>query len=571
MEYKIKRQHFFEMGMLIISIPILLRSIFNFNISSFKDAVLFVLVLVVNILISLKGIKVGEMYVDLSDATLAFIFFKFNMVHAMLFQFLSWIITVFIDEKIYMRHKNILRHLTNISMFTVSLYMTSEVMNYFLYYTNGQKILNIIFVSIGFVGIFLLFNTMIIIIDISLQVGRYFSFDKEARKFLLINLMISVLLTAILCIVNEASGMLGTVLMLINILITHYCIYIYKRLYERNESVKSLFKITCDIVKYGDFIDKCRYMLESLKDLIPYTLCAIYTFNLKSDNISYPVVYNSKNTIDIGDLGLLLTDNSIISKIVKNGKIYICKDIKKDNYTYMEGDLSEIVSTLIFVPIVINNNVEGLILIGGSKELIDFTNKGIDEFLSILSNQMALAIENDTVYKSIKNKAEIDTLTKLYNRRVFNREIQSLIKTNTTFSIAIFDIDNFKRINDTYGHLVGDEVLECVSAIIQKSIRKTDVACRYGGEEIVIIFKDLAKEDAYIISDRIRKNIENTVIHTGVADISVTVSGGISSFPEDGFLQENIVDNADKVLYSECKLKGKNKVFVYRNPQHSAL
>lgn len=206
MEYKIKRQHFFEMGMLIISIPILLRSIFNFNISSFKDAVLFVLVLVVNILISLKGIKVGEMYVDLSDATLAFIFFKFNMVHAMLFQFLSWIITVFIDEKIYMRHKNILRHLTNISMFTVSLYMTSEVMNYFLYYTNGQKILNIIFVSIGFVGIFLLFNTMIIIIDISLQVGRYFSLDKEARKFLLINLMISVLLTAILCIVNEASG-----------------------------------------------------------------------------------------------------------------------------------------------------------------------------------------------------------------------------------------------------------------------------------------------------------------------------------------------------------------------------
>ncbi|SKA95309.1 diguanylate cyclase with GAF sensor [Caloramator quimbayensis] len=442
---------------------------------------------------------------------------------------------------------------------------------YFLNFTYDYKILNIILISIGFVGIFLLINLTIIKIDISIEEGKYYRFDKDSSEFLIINLIVSILLTALLCIVHEASGIIGTALVLFNILITHYCLYIYRKLFDRNEAIKSLLKVTCDIVKYGDFRDKCKHLLVSLNELIPYTLCAIYTFDINNDNISYPVAYNSKDIIDIGDLGFNLTEDSITLKIVRQGKIYVCKDIKKDKKVRIEGRLLEIVNSMVLVPIVIGENVEGLILIGGDQELLDFTYKGIEDILSILSNQMALAIENDIFYRGIKNKAEVDSLTKLYNRRVFNREIEKLIKTNTNFSLVIYDIDNFKQINDTYGHLIGDEVLERISGVILKSIRKTDVACRYGGEEIVIIFKDLGKEDALIISERIRQSIESTIIHSGAADISVTVSGGVASFPEDGPHKEDIVGNADKVLYSECKLKGKNKVFAYGRTEKYAL
>ncbi|MCX7885259.1 MAG: sensor domain-containing diguanylate cyclase [Caloramator sp.] len=571
MEYKFKGQQIFRVILLMIAIPVIFESLLTLNINNPKDVALFLLTLIVAAIISTMGIKIGKMYVELDDAIFAFVFFNFGIESAIIFMFACWFLTYLINEKVYLRHKEISKHITNLSMFTISTYVASQIMNYFINYAYDYVALNIVLISIGFIGIFLLINMLIIKIDLSIEEGKYYKFDRDSKEFLFINFIISTLLTTLLCIVHESSGIIGTIMVLFNILITHYCLYIYRKLFDRNEAIKSLLKITCDIVKYGDFRDKCKHLLISLNDLIPYTLCAIYTFDINNDTISYPVAYNSMDTIDIGDLGFYLTGDSITMEIVKEGKIYVSKDIKKDKKVRIYGRLAEIVNSMLFVPIVIGEKVEGLILIGGNQELLDFTYKGIEDILSILSNQMALAIENDVVYRGIKNKAEIDSLTKLYNRRVFNREIDNLIKSNTKFSLVIYDIDNFKQINDTYGHLIGDEVLEGISRIILKSIRKTDVACRYGGEEIVIIFKDLGKEDAYIISERIRKSIESTVIHTGNVDISVTVSGGVASFPEDGQQKEDIVGNADKVLYTECKNKGKNKVFAYGLTKKYAL
>jgi len=203
-------------------------------------------------------------------------------------------------------------------------------------------------------------------------------------------------------------------------------------------------------------------------------------------------------------------------------------------------------------------------MIGGDEKLINFTTAGIDDMLKILSNQMALAIENDGIYRDMMNKADIDPLTKLYNRRVLDREVQSLINTNTPFSLVMYDIDDFKIVNDSYGHLAGDEVLKEIADIIKRSIRKTDVPCRYGGEEIVIVFKDLKKDDAYIISERIRKNIELTSTIWSGGQIFVTVSGGVSAYPEDGKTKDEIIKTADEILYTQCKRKGKNRVFASR-------
>ncbi|WDC85706.1 GGDEF domain-containing protein [Caloramator sp. mosi_1] len=162
-----------------------------------------------------------------------------------------------------------------------------------------------------------------------------------------------------------------------------------------------------------------------------------------------------------------------------------------------------------------------------------------------------------------KKEAETDALTGLGNRRMFDREIQNLIKLKNRFSLVIYDIDDFKNVNDTYGHIVGDEVLKHVTNIIKRSIRKTDISCRYGGEEIVILFKDLSKEDAYVISDRIRKQIETSQLFINNKIIRVTVSGGVASFPDDGNTAKDIIEKADAILYNECKNKGKNKVCVY--------
>jgi diguanylate cyclase (GGDEF)-like protein len=266
-----------------------------------------------------------------------------------------------------------------------------------------------------------------------------------------------------------------------------------------------------------------------------------------------------------------LSSEAVTIKTIKSGKLYISKDIKKDKNVRFEGKIAGVIESAIIVPVLIEQRMVGAIFIGGDRTLVNFTANGIDDILHILSNQMALAIENDGIYRDMKNKADVDPLTKLYNRRVLDREIQNLINSNTQFSLVIYDIDDIKKVNDGYGHLAGDEVLKMISDVVKRSIRKTDVPCRYGGEEIVIIFKDLSKDDAYVISERIRKNVEMTSTIWSGGNIFVTVSGGVSSYPADGKTKDDIVRIADEILYSQCKRKGKNKVCAYQFLEESAI
>ncbi len=153
-----------------------------------------------------------------------------------------------------------------------------------------------------------------------------------------------------------------------------------------------------------------------------------------------------------------------------------------------------------------------------------------------------------------------DPLTKLYNRLFFNNQILYLKnrydRTKQPFSAMLFDIDNFKKINDTYGHNIGDEVLKKVAKIIKNSIRKTDIACRYGGEEFIILFPDTNKQKALEISERIRKEIEKNVIYD---DKPVTISAGVGEFNDSYKTIHHFIHDIDEALYT-AKRTGKNKI-----------
>ena len=153
-----------------------------------------------------------------------------------------------------------------------------------------------------------------------------------------------------------------------------------------------------------------------------------------------------------------------------------------------------------------------------------------------------------------------DPLTKLYNRLFFNTQILYLknryYRTKQPFSAMLFDIDNFKKINDTYGHHIGDEVLKNIAKIIKNSIRKTDIACRYGGEEFIILFPDTNKQKALEISERIRKEIEKNVIYD---DKPVTISAGVGEFNDSYKTIHHFIHDIDEALYT-AKRTGKNKI-----------
>ena len=156
----------------------------------------------------------------------------------------------------------------------------------------------------------------------------------------------------------------------------------------------------------------------------------------------------------------------------------------------------------------------------------------------------------------------IDSLTGLSNRReyyrFFQKELDRAMRYGRNISLVIFDVDNFKKINDTYGHLVGDEVLHVLAQVMKGAIRTSDQIARYGGEEFVLTLPEVATDGAYILSERIRKMIELIDYKTpdGVS-IKITVSAGIASFPDNGKMEKEIFLAADTALY-EAKNNGRN-------------
>lgn len=158
-----------------------------------------------------------------------------------------------------------------------------------------------------------------------------------------------------------------------------------------------------------------------------------------------------------------------------------------------------------------------------------------------------------------------DFLTNLNNHKTFYIYYKDIIlrscKTKNAFSLAILDIDDFKKINDTYGHLAGDKILQEISCLIQANIRMTDVAARYGGEEFAILFPDTLAEVSADICERIRMTIGTHVFKIDNQSITVTISGGVAGgICLDPYYKHNkLFDFVDQLLY-QAKSKGKNQI-----------
>jgi diguanylate cyclase (GGDEF)-like protein len=566
MENKNYGHIFFRASVHLIGVLVLFLSFASLGSLGFKDIALLTAFMAICIVMDMIKIVVGggKGEIDLVDAVMAFIFMQFGIYVVVIFTFVSTCISNLIKLNSSNKSKDRSRILFNISMYVISAYAAGLIVNSIYSTIKVSDANSAMLIAPAYVCAFLLVNISMYVLDASLKQKIWYKFSREMVELLAMNGIVSSMIGATLCIISISSGVIGSVLVLGNLLVIHYCFYIYRKLKIRNDATKSLLKITGDIVKYGDFRDKCKHLVNNLKELIPYNMCAVYTFDVENDNVAFPIVYSAPSDLHIGDWRINLSGDSVTVRVIKEGKIYISSDITKDKNIKVTGGLLQAATAFVIVPIKIDQKVVGAIILAGGQDLGDFVSNGMEDILNILSNQMALAIENDGIYRDIKNKADLDPLTKLYNRRVFDRELDNLVESGTQFSMVIYDIDNFKQINDKHGHLAGDEVLKKICDIIKKSIRKTDIPCRYGGEELVVIFKDLKKDDAYIISERIREKIESTSTFWKGRDLFITVSGGVSAYPDDGKTKEDIIKSADEILYCECKNKGKNRVCAYK-------
>ncbi len=171
--------------------------------------------------------------------------------------------------------------------------------------------------------------------------------------------------------------------------------------------------------------------------------------------------------------------------------------------------------------------------------------------------------QDQNYQQSLFRAANIDALTQLYNKKYFldvlPKEMSFSKRSNENLSLMMLDVDHFKKINDTYGHLAGDKVLKAIGQHLNKHVRLENVACRYGGEEFAIILRNCNSEMAHLVAERIRNAIQNDPIQFREAEVKITVSIGIATYVNDCFAtMEDFIQRADEFLY-EAKKTGRNK------------
>ncbi|HIJ95004.1 MAG TPA: diguanylate cyclase [Desulfuromonadales bacterium] len=157
-----------------------------------------------------------------------------------------------------------------------------------------------------------------------------------------------------------------------------------------------------------------------------------------------------------------------------------------------------------------------------------------------------------------------DHLTGLFNRRymmeALEKEVQRCIRKTGNLALIMLDIDHFKQVNDTYGHLQGDVVLQKVAAQLQKELRSYDCAARYGGEEFVAILPDSSLNEALFVAERIRQAVQGNIFHGALAELHLTASLGVACFSQEQSLSvDGFIKQADDALY-RAKANGRNRV-----------
>jgi diguanylate cyclase (GGDEF)-like protein len=249
--------------------------------------------------------------------------------------------------------------------------------------------------------------------------------------------------------------------------------------------------------------------------------------------------------------------------VLRHGIPLIVEDVTQD-YRFPSADIEEAkeyFKSLIAAPLLSGNKAIGILRMDSPDGSL-YTQDDL-RLLDILGGLSSVAIQNALLYSWIQDLAIRDSLTNLFVRRHFmtrlHEEIERTARKSSSLALLMLDIDKFKWYNDKYGHATGDIVLKHIASSITNGLREGDMAARYGGEEIAILLAGADIKKARKIAEAIRKKIEEDLIIVRRERHNVTVSIGISSYPNDSILEEDLVKIADERLY-KAKSLGRNRV-----------
>lgn len=308
-------------------------------------------------------------------------------------------------------------------------------------------------------------------------------------------------------------------------------------------SFEQLMRVITNLILEGMDVDLCAI--------------SIYAKKLGNEEVMYQVSSRYGKNFDESVEQAFREDG--FSELITENQVYVDNFVRNEKYSWFSDAM---MGSLIIYPIICDEERAGYLVVGHPKHR--FFGSSMEEFFGAVTDEITIALKNIFLYEQMKHLAIHDPLTGLYNRgklmELFSQEVNNAMSNHKSLSVVMFDIDYFKKINDHYGHLVGDKIIKHVADMGKKiASEHGGYIGRYGGEEFVMIFPDCSEE---MVCQRIRKLhylVQNSVFEDG--EVKVYISSGITVFPSTCQKPNDILKYADMAMYYS-KQNGRNRMTV---------
>ncbi len=329
-----------------------------------------------------------------------------------------------------------------------------------------------------------------------------------------------------------------------------------KSIRRREDRLKKHYQVAKLLMSTINLKELTEKILNVVIDVTESQLGILYLCDEEGEDLMPIVHYGCRADLPALKIGEGLPGRSLIDR-----KCIILNPPEAEKGEMMEMGFAKIQpEEIAYVPLIFKDGNVGVLVIGRLKRYT----QDEKELFNYLGNQISIALDNTIIHRRIQELSISDPLTGLYNRRYLSIRLEEewsrCKRQNEPLSVILADLDDFKSVNDTYGHDKGDIVLKNVGTILRKLARKEDVVSRYGGEEFVIVLTNVNSVEASKKAEEIRREVKDSKYPWASEDITVSV--GVACYPEVHVEKpEELLQTSDRAMY-EAKTEGKNRVIV---------